>query len=100
MKSTTIDEQINRGKQSVDFLLIESKGDHKLKYSIKSDSYNNQCYARAYKWDGTKWQQICSIHYDEMQTKSKLVYDDTRNYKPYFITDLNRLQKITWDIVK
>jgi hypothetical protein len=48
----------------------------KIKYSILSDSYEFQCYARAQVWDtnSNEWHHVYSIPYSLMKTEAKMYY--------------------------
>ena len=70
----------------------------------KSDSYDQQCYARAYILNDEKWELIYSIPYAEMNTPKGLCYHVT--YKSNVIaaekefkTDIDRLKKYVGEIL-
>ena len=72
----TLKKEISKGKQDLNFLELLQLDDHKLRITIKSDSYRFQCYAKIYVWSDTnkEWSLIDSIHPDNMQTEDKLAY--------------------------
>jgi len=94
-----IDTQIAKGRQSVDFTQVEEKGEHRLRISIKSDSYAFQCYARISRWNGTKWEQVHSIHHNLMTTQSGLTYKPNGTNHDNFVADARQLRKVAHKIV-
>tara|TARA_B100000073_G_C23609123_1_gene523771 strand:- start:320 stop:634 length:315 start_codon:yes stop_codon:yes gene_type:complete len=85
MKS--IKKQISKGKQDLQLDEMIQLDDHKLRITIKSDSYRSQCYAKIYVWSKHKeeWSLIDSIHPDNMQTEEKLSYAvSNTDYKKSF----------------
>lgn len=73
-KETTIQKEISRGSQSIDYLEVVKIGSEKIKINIKSDSYRQQCYARAYTFVNKKWEQVAYIPSSKMKTEEKLFY--------------------------
>lgn len=76
----------------------------KIKLELESDSYDIQCFARAYVLDGLQWNLIYSIPHSEMQTPAGLLYTvKYRNNAPSaeieFIADVNRLKKYIAEIL-
>ena len=74
MRVTTISAELYKGSQSLTLtevvsLLINSKK-HKLRVTIKSDSYRQQCYARVDRWTGSTWNKV--HHVLDMKTKEGL----------------------------
>lgn len=70
----------------------------KIKLELESDSYDIQCYARAYVLDGLQWNLIYSIPHSEMNTPKGLLY--TVKYRNNasaagieFKADVDRLKK-------
>ena len=78
MKIPIQDCVVNKGRQDVTYKeLIEVKPHtaiHKLRISIKSDSYNFQSHAYIDRWNDAEWKRVESIHYSNMQTPHGLVY--------------------------
>ena len=68
----SVEEEILKGQQSVIFKELLTYGDHTLQISIKSDAYDFQSYAKLERWDGNKWQLVCSRHHSIMNTPFKL----------------------------
>lgn len=60
--------------QSISYREIYQLNDKKIKLEIKSDSYHNQCYARASVLKEDDWNIIYTIPYNLMQTSEGLVY--------------------------
>jgi len=96
----TIDRQIAQGRQSINFTEVIEFDGHKLRISIKSDSYNFQSYARISRWNGEEWKQVHFIHFSEMKTPSGLCYQPNEkcDYK-HFINDRDQLIKVAKEII-
>jgi hypothetical protein len=82
--------------QSISFREIYRLDDKKIKIEIKSDSYHQQCYARAYVLKNDEWSLIYSIPYTLMKTPEGLVYHSEYKNKPalaegQFNEDIQRL---------
>lgn len=91
-------------RQSINHREIYTYKNLRIKLELESDSYDFQCYARAYVLDGLSWNLIYSIPHSEMKTPSKLTY--IRNYaiKPsdaeiQFKADVERLKKYIREIL-
>jgi hypothetical protein len=65
---------IAKNRQSIDYKEILSFNERKLRVSMKSDSYDFQCYARIDLWNGEKWHEVEHIPYGEMRTPEKLIH--------------------------
>jgi hypothetical protein len=66
---TIIDNREFRGRQSRNLVrIVKTEKGHKLRISIKRDSYDFQSYARIELWSDTegKWNFVHSIPYPEM----------------------------------
>ena len=97
-KEITIEKITYKGSQSISFREIYKLDEKRIKLEIKSDSYDQQCYARAYLLKDEKWEQIYSIPYSEMNTPKGLCYHVTyRNNasaaEGEFKVDIQRLKK-------
>lgn len=101
----TIESIMYSGHQSISRREIYMLGKIKIKLELKSDSYEQQCYARAYALDGLEWKVIYSIPYSQMKTRNGLIYAfDYRNgneekAKKEFETDVQRLKKYVQQIL-
>src|SRR5574344_633705 len=98
LKETTIEKITYKGTQSVNFRELYKLENKKIKLEIKSDSYDMQCYARAYILKEEKWELIYSIPYSEMNTSNGLSHHITYRHNASaaegeFITDIQRLKK-------
>jgi len=98
IKETTIEKITYKGSQSISFREIYKLDEKRIKLEIKSDSYDQQCYARAYLLKDEKWEQIYSIPYSEMNTPKGLCYHVTYRSKAgaaeaEFKVDVQRLKK-------
>lgn len=92
-KLNTLNEQLVANGQAVDLIQYLETGSTKLRLSIRSDSYRDQCYARIERWDGTKWQGVFSITPAAMRTDKGLVYLPNRGgvAKRHFEADITTL---------
>ena len=82
-KSEVVTQTITKGSQNVDFNRIEILQHEdgrikKLKYFIKSDSYQLQCQAKVYVWDfvSSSWQFVYNVEPEAMKTEKELYYKD------------------------
>lgn len=90
--------------QSLSYREIYKLNDKKIKLDIKSDSYHNQCYARAYVLKNDEWTQIYSIPYSLMRTSEGLIYKNDYKNKPAmaeinFKEDIQKLKTQTEKIL-
>jgi len=96
MRTTTISKEVYKGSQSLNFtevvsVLIGSKK-HKLRVTIKSDSYRQQCYARIKRWSGSAWQEIHRVL--DMKTKEGLSYRRPQPGPEAFKEDRDELLRV------
>ena len=104
MKEATIEKITYKGTQSINFREIYKLAEKKIKLEIKSDSYDMQCYARAYILKDEKWELIYSIPYSEMNTPNGLSHHVTYRHKASaaeveFKIDIDRLKKYIKEIL-
>lgn len=104
IKETTIEKITYKGSQSISFREIYKLNEKRIKLEIKSDSYDQQCYGRAYLLKDEKWEPIYSIPYSEMITPKGLCYHVTyRNNamaaEKEFKSDIDRLKKYVGEIL-
>lgn len=104
MKETQIEKITYKGTQSVSFREIYKLDEKKIKLEIKSDSYDMQCYARAYILKDEKWELTYSIPYSEMNTPKGLCHHVTYRHKASaaeveFKIDVDRLKKYIKEIL-
>lgn len=104
IKETTIEKITYKGTQSINFREIYKLAEKKIKLGIKSDSYDMQCYARAYILKDEKWELIYSIPYSEMNTPKGLCYHityrhSTNSAEKEFKADVDRLKKYIKEIL-
>lgn len=105
LKTRTISEEIHKGRQDVNFteVLVLNHNDrsggaeHKLKISICSDSYKEQCHARVSRWDGTQWQLLHKIR--SMATKPELAYVPATTTSDDFKADRKELLRVAEQIL-
>ena len=104
IKETTIEKITYKGSQSISFREIYKLDEKRIKLEIKSDSYDQQCYARAYLLKDEKWEPIYSIPYSEMNTPNGLSHHVTYRHKASaaegeFKIDIDRLKKYIKEII-
>ena len=97
-KEIIIEKITYKGSQSINFREIYKLDEKRIKLEIKSDSYDQQCYARAYLLKDEKWEPIYSIPYSEMNTSKGLCYHVTYRSnasaaEAEFKSDIERLKK-------
>lgn len=82
---------ISKGTQSVTLVALYKVDGHKVRTTIKSDSYASQSEAVAHIWskDSLKWNLIASVPFSLMQTPAKLYYkpNDSGCAAHYFRSD-------------
>jgi len=103
-KETIIEKITYKGSQSINFREIYKLDEKRIKLEIKSDSYDQQCYARAYILKDEKWELVYSIPYSEMNTPKGLCYHVTYRSnataaEKEFKTDIDRLKKYVREIL-
>jgi hypothetical protein len=104
IKETTIEKITYKGSQSISFREIYKLDEKRIKLEIKSDSYDQQCYARASILKDEKWEMIYSIPYSEMNTPKGLCYHVTYRSnaaaaEKEFKSDIDRLKKYVKEIL-
>ncbi len=104
IKEITIEKITYKGSQSINFREIYKLEEKRIKLELKSDSYDMQCYARAYILKDEKWELIYSIPYSEMNTPNGLSHHVTYRHKASaaeveFKTDVQRLKKYIGEIL-
>ena len=99
-KDKTIESIIYQSSnQSLSYRELYSLNNKKIKLEIKSDSYRNQCFARAYVLKNDEWSQIYSIPYSLMQTPDSLAYhseykkNNPKLAEPKFKADIAKLKE-------
>lgn len=98
---TIEDVSFESSKQSINRRVIYNYKNTKIRLSLKSDSYRQQCYAHAEALDGLEWKLIYSIPPTLMATPKDLRYysqfqpnnADFSKAKSYFETDVQNLKK-------
>jgi len=98
-----IDGRISKGGQDVTFRYLCSFGEHKVRFTIKSDAYLAQCKAFAQVWSPTtlSWNEVASLHTGEMETSEGLCYrphnewDDERHFE----SDYDRLMTLVREVL-
>lgn len=96
MRTTTISKEVHKGHQSLTLTEVVSvlidKDKHKLRVTIKSDSYKQQCYARIKRWTGSAWNEV--HHILEMKTPEGLCYRRPQPGPDAFKEDRNELLRV------
>lgn len=98
IKEIIIEKITYKGSQSINFREIYKLDEKRIKLEIKSDSYDQQCYAIAYLLKDEQWKTIYSIPYSEMNTSKGLCYHITYRSnasaaEAEFKSDIERLKK-------
>ena len=104
IEKITIEKISYKGSQSINFREIYKLEEKRIKLEIKSDSYDQQCYARAYILNDEKWELIYSIPYAEMNTPKGLCYNviyksNVIAAEKEFKIDIDRLKKYVGEIL-
>lgn len=93
MKSLDTSISKNNG-QSVDYRELLEHDGAKLRITIRSDSYNAQCYARVHHWTDNKWTFVESIAASVMVTDTGLAYKPNMPTKAAFMYDRKELIRL------
>lgn len=99
MAKNTIEKQAYKSNsQSLSYRELYKLKNKKIKLEVKSDSYHNQCYARAYVLKDDEWVLIYSIPYSLMQTPEGLIYHKEYKNNPSqaeksFSEDIQKLKQ-------
>lgn len=91
-----LDAKITKGSQSTLFTYICQYGALKLRFSIKSDAYEENSYARVAVWaqDALSWNAVASIQPSDMETDTGLVYRPNWSDERHYEADYDRLQAL------
>lgn len=100
MAGTTITASIAVSGQSATAQKILNFVGRKIRLTVKSDSYRDQCYAEAALWDGNRWNEVYRIHPANMITKSSLAYGRQPPGWDAFNEDLTDLFAVTAAIIQ
>ena len=95
-KFTILEDTVSVSGQSAYRKVFACLGDLKLRFSIKSDSYQSQSHAKVDVWSGVEkgWTLVWSILPVEMKTETSLAYlPHGRLTKSHFEQDLMSLKK-------
>ena len=99
MEDRTIEKiTFYKDTQSIGHREIYEHNGIKIKLELESDSFEQQCFAKAYALDGLKWNEIYSIPFIEMKTPKGLSYQSQYINKEStaeveFQQDVKRLKK-------
>lgn len=100
----TLSTEVGLGRQDLNYKeIIEHKG-HKLRVSIKSDSYDFQSSAKVEVFDNMKWNHVDGIHFSQMKTPATLYVipkgeKDLSKFAHFFKADRDRLVKLAKDVL-
>jgi len=104
MKTKVISHAISKGRQDVlltAILAVDEPGClERLRITIRSDSYEQQCYARIHRWDGDQWQLL---HYlQDRNTPNSLAYrrNDDGIHPRHFEDDYNELLRVAEAVLR
>jgi hypothetical protein len=92
-KITTLDQTISNGRQATTAVSILTIGTFKVRLTVKSDSYDFQCHAKAevFNFDTLSWNHLYSIPFAQMKTPVGLVYRPNGVNKGFYSSDLGTL---------
>lgn len=85
--------------QAATFKALYKMGGTKVRVIIKSDSYQNQCYARVARWNGEEWKQVDYIPASEMKTQDSLAYGQAPLREHMFSQDTKALLKVAKEVL-
>lgn len=91
-----LDGTIAKSGQATTFLYICSYGDLRVRFTIKSDSYDAQCVAHADVWSAAelKWNRVAYIPNGDIETDSGLCYRPNWKDERHYSADYDRLQAL------
>lgn len=98
-KRSAISDRTWQGQQSWNREVIESEAGHRLRLTVKVDSYDFQSYAKAERWDGMKWHEVHRIPGQEVKARTTVSYV-ARSVSPNaFTADIDELRRVAIAIV-
>lgn len=93
-KLKTLNKEISRGDQYVEYQETIEAGAFKLRIKLKSDAYAFQCHATIQVFGPVdlQWNELATIHYASMRTPPALVYQPNNpGVAECFMEDRNNL---------
>lgn len=94
---TPFETTISSGQNATVYMELYEILGQRVRVSIRSDAYKEQCYARAEVWDISRkaWNQIHYVHPSKMATPEKLVYhpNKTGENPKHFEKDVKALKR-------
>ena len=96
-----ISNQFTKNDQNVDLVIVEqhSESGKKVRYSICSNAYDFQSYARSETWTESGWKTVHSIMSNLMKTPHGLYAQCRRTELRWFDDDLQELRRVTQAIL-
>lgn len=91
MPIKSLDTSISVNGQSVDYRELLDRDGARLRITIRSDSYRNQCFARISRWNGEEWKMVDTVPPADMKTEDSLAYRSAPPTKFAFSNDRKRL---------
>lgn len=91
---TTIQADLTRGRQSLDYVRITNEDGKKVRVRIKRDFYDNQSYGSVDFWNGSKWERV--IYRDISTLECVVARHGTSNFAAYeylFINDADDMEQ-------
>ena len=100
-KTTIIDETYSKGRQSTVAIKIVTIGTFKVRFTIKSDSYDFQSHAKAeiFNFETLSWNNLHHIPFAQMKTPIGLVYKPDGLSKGYYSSDFATLNDVVTKIL-
>ena len=89
----TVSNTIRPNGQDMMYRELIKSGHHRIRITIRSNSYKEQCYAGIERWDGNQWQQVWWLDGGECATKAGLYVHRDRpvDLGHFFEDDRNEL---------
>ncbi len=96
MKTKIHQSEVYWTRQSAHYTRVFTFGEHRLKISIKVDSYRFQSYAKLLRWNGEEWKTVSIVPYSKMKSFSELGHVKPANgneapFRNKIVDDLARL---------
>ena len=99
VKPKTLDKQCAVAGQKVDYVEVIALGPERLRVAIRSDPYQEQCYARIHLFSGGEWKLVHEILPDLMKTPDSLAYGPGDKGEQNFAKDRDQLVKVAKQVL-
>lgn len=91
---------ITKGQNDAIYVELLGFEQHRFRIQIRSNSYKDQCWAMIERHDGSRWQELWSLHSSAMATEVGLHYRDTGIAATNFRIDRSTLLARALDILQ